>query len=192
MFNKILYLIRKIVEIIMNLNIFLTGKSGCGKSTMINKILDSLSIEYSGYRTLSYYINGQDKGFYIIGYEDVEGNYSPISIKIGEKKCCGIKETFEIVGSEILRKSRENSNIKLILMDEIGVLESDALKFKEEIIKCLNSDHLVIGVIKKKDSEFLNYIKFNKGNIIIDIEDKSNGERELIINKIITMIKNNI
>ena len=77
-------------------------------------------------------------------------------------------------------------------MDEIGVLESDALKFKEEIIKCLNSDYLVIGVIKKKDSEFLNYIKFNKGNIIIDIEDKSNGERELIINKIITMIKNNI
>lgn len=77
-------------------------------------------------------------------------------------------------------------------MDEIGVLERDASKFKEEIIKCLNSDQLVIGVIKKKDNEFLNYIKFNKGNIIIDIEDKSNYERKLIINKIITMIKNNI
>lgn len=58
MFSKILYLIRKIVEIVMNLNIFLTGASGCGKSTMINKILDSLSIKYSGYRTLHYYING--------------------------------------------------------------------------------------------------------------------------------------
>lgn len=176
----------------MSLNIFLTGTSGCGKSTMINNILDILNIKYSGYRTLHYYINGKDKGFYINGYEDVEGNYSPISVKIGDKKCCGIKETFEIVGSEILRKSRENSSVKLILMDEIGVLESDAPKFKEEIIKCLNSNHLVIGVIKKKDSEFLNYIRFNKGNIIIDIENKSNEERELIIDKIITIIKSNI
>lgn len=176
----------------MNLNIFLTGESGCGKSTMINLILDSLNIRYSGYRTLHYYINGQDKGFYINGYEEVEGNYSPISIKIGENKCFGIKETFEIVGSEILRKSRENYNTKLILMDEIGVLENDASKFKDEIIKCINSDHVVIGVIKKKDSEFLNCIRLNKGNIIIDIEDKSNDERELIINKIITIIKNNI
>lgn len=166
-------------------NILLTGESGCGKSTLINKILDTLNINYSGYRTLHYFINGVDRGFYLHGYVETEGNFSPISVKIGEKRCYAITETFNFVGTEILRKSRKCINSDIILLDEIGVLENKAENFKREIFKTLDDDKLVLGVIKKKQSDFLEQILDREDSLVIDIEDLSNVELEEVYKKIL-------
>lgn len=171
-------------------NIFLTGISGCGKSTLINKILDTLNIKYSGYRTKPYFIKDLNKGFYMEGYIKAKNNFSPISVKFENKKPIPILETFEVLGCEILRKSIKYSNTKLILMDEIGVLEDSALEFKKEIINCLESKKIVLGVIKKKDNDFLNYLKNRKDIIVFDIENKSNKQLEDIYFYILEEIKN--
>lgn len=171
-------------------NIFLTGISGCGKSTLINKILNTLNIEYSGYRTKPYCIKDLSKGFYMEGYIESKNNFSPISIKFEGEKPIPIVETFEILGCEILRNSISDLNTRLILMDEIGVLEDKALNFKKEIINCLKCEKLVLGVIKKKNNDFLNYLRETKDVTILDIEDKSNEALRDIYFYIINEIKN--
>lgn len=172
----------------MRKNIFLTGKSGCGKSTLLNKILDSLNIKYSGYRTLPYYINDKFKGFYIHGYVDYEYNFSPISIKVGDRKSIGIKETFQNTGYEILKRSRTSEENNLILMDEIGIFEEEAINFKREIIKSLECEKNVLGVIKKKENTFLKEISERSDVLVIDIEDKTSLEVEEIKCKIIKIL----
>lgn len=171
-------------------NIFLTGISGCGKTTLINKILDDLNIKYSGYRTKPYYIKDLNKGFYMEGYIKSTNNFSPISIKFENKKPIPILETFEVLGCEILRESINDLNSKLILMDEIGVLEDKALNFKKEIIRSIESQKIVLGVIKKKDNEFLNYLKERKDIVVFDIENITNKQLEGIYFYIINEIKN--
>lgn len=171
-------------------NIFLTGISGCGKTTLINKILDDLNIKYSGYRTKPYYIKDLNKGFYMEGYIKSTNNFSPISIKFENKKPIPILETFEVLGCEILRESINDLNLKLILMDEIGVLEDKALNFKNEIIRSIESQKIVLGVIKKKDNEFLNYLKERKDIVVFDIENTTNKQLEEIYFYIINEIKN--
>ncbi len=171
-------------------NIFLTGISGCGKTTLINKILDDLNIKYSGYRTKPYYIKDLNKGFYMEGYIKSTNNFSPISIKFENKKPIPILETFEVLGCEILRESINDLNSKLILMDEIGVLEDKALNFKKEIIRSIESQKIVLGVIKKKDNEFLNYLKERKDIVVFDIENTTNKQLEEIYFYIINEIKN--
>ena len=171
-------------------NIFLTGISGCGKTTLINKILDDLNIKYSGYRTKPYYIKDLNKGFYMEGYIKSTNNFSPISIKFENKKPIPILETFEVLGCEILRESINDLNLKLILMDEIGVLEDKALNFKKEIIRSIESQKIVLGVIKKKDNEFLNYLKERKDIVVFDIENTTNKQLEEIYFYIINEIKN--
>lgn len=171
-------------------NIFLTGISGCGKTTLINKILDDLNIKYSGYRTKPYYIKDLNKGFYMEGYIKSTNNFSPISIKFENKKPIPILETFEVLGCEILRESINDLNSKLILMDEIGVLEDKALNFKNEIIRSIESQKIVLGVIKKKDNEFLNYLKERKDIVVFDIENTTNKQLEEIYFYIINEIKN--
>ncbi|WP_024615518.1 nucleoside-triphosphatase [Clostridium sp. Ade.TY] len=170
-------------------NIFLTGISGCGKTTLINKILDDLNIKYSGYRTKPYYIKDLNKGFYMEGYIKSTNNFSPISIKFENKKPIPILETFEVLGCEILRESINDLNSKLILMDEIGVLEDKALNFKNEIIRSIESQKIVLGVIKKKDNEFLNYLKERKDIVVFDIENTTNKQLEEIYFYIINEIK---
>ncbi|MGL4572567.1 MAG: nucleoside-triphosphatase [Clostridium sp.] len=164
-------------------NILITGKRNCGKSTLINNILENINLKHSGYRTLPYYINGYMQGYYIHGYvEELERKnlYSPISIKVSNNKCIRITETFNILGTYILRTSRKNINSTLILLDEIGFLEDESEEFKVEIHNCLSSKKFCLGVLKDKDSEFLNSIKFRNDTLIINIEEISYEDRKII------------
>jgi nucleoside-triphosphatase len=170
-------------------NVFLTGSIKCGKSTLINSILQKLNISYSGYRTLPYYINDMQQGFYIQGYIENENICKPISVKIEDYKMIPIIETFEIVGVNILKKSIESLNSKIVLLDEIGYLEREAYKFKDEIIKCLDSNKFVIGVLRKMDDKFLNYIKDRKDTLVIDIENIDYEFRGEICNNIMDIFK---
>lgn len=173
-------------------NILLTGKRNCGKSTLINKILDHMGIEYTGYRTLPYYINGYMQGYYLHGYiDEVEKGclYSPISIKISNNRCIRVTETFDTLGYLILKHSRKQKHCKLILLDEIGFLEDDSEKFKLEIKKCLDSEKFCLGVLKDKNSEFLNSIKLRTDTLIINIEDISYNDRKIIQDDIENYIK---
>lgn len=170
-------------------NIFLTGKKRSGKSTMINNILNELDINYSGYRTLPYYINNEARGFYLNGYVDCVGNNSPISIKIGEEKCIPIIESFDVVGASILEKSIECSNTKLILLDEIGRLESNAYTFKKRIVEALDSEKVVLGVLQKAENEFLIDIIKREDTVVFDIDNLTNYEINEVNKMILDIIK---
>jgi nucleoside-triphosphatase len=170
-------------------NIFLTGAIKCGKSTLVNKILEKLNLSYSGYRTLPYFIKDLHQGFYIEGYIENENICKPISVKIEGYKMVPIRETFEIIGVDILKTSIESLNSKIILLDEIGFLEREAYDFKKEIVNCLDSNKFVIGVVRKMEDEFFDYIKDRKDTLIIDIENIDYEFRGEICNNIIDLFK---
>ena len=78
------------------------------------------------------------------------------------------------MGVSIL-ESALNSNSELILIDELGFFENDAEGFKSKIKEVIESDMRTIGVLKKKDTEFLNFIKSRADVMIIEV-DKVNRE----------------
>ena len=168
-------------------NIFLTGAIKCGKSTLVNKILEELNLSYSGYRTLPYFINDLHQGFYIESC--IENICKPISVKIEGYKMIPILEAFEIIGVDILKRSIDSLNSKIILLDEIGFLEKEAYRFKDEIKKCLDSQKFVIGVLRKMEDEFFDYIKERKDTLVIDIENIDYEFRGEICNNIINLCK---
>ncbi|WP_315078473.1 nucleoside-triphosphatase [uncultured Clostridium sp.] len=170
-------------------NILITGRIQCGKSTLINKILNELTIAYSGYRTLPYYKNKEKDGYYIEGVNLKSKLKDKISVNASSQKCIALVDGFDITGVEILKMSIEDEVSKIILLDEIGVLEKSSLKFIEEIHNCLDSDKLVIGVLKKKDDEFLNRISEREDTFIVDIENSTEEERRIMKKQIIEYIE---
>ena len=81
---------------------------------------------------------------------------------IGYKNVEPCNDVFENYGVFLLEKSLETDVI--IIMDEIGTIEKNAVDFKNKIMECLDdSKHLVIASIRDEDEEFLNAIK-NHGN----------------------------
>jgi nucleoside-triphosphatase THEP1 len=147
-------------------NIFLTGEVHIGKSTAINKFLEKYNpstISISGFKTKPYYENGFLSGYYIESQIqpmicNVSENLVGINADAYKRKCCyGIPEVFDCKGVEILRESLKIPN-SFILMDELGFFERDALKFRSQVHKVLDSKHKVLGVLKEKTNDFLSSI----------------------------------
>lgn len=137
-----------------------------GKSTAISKFLEGYLHESSiitGFKTKPFYESGALKGYYIESQipgdnTTILENVVGINGDFDKGQCCyGITEVFEKRGTEILRQSLEISN-SIILMDELGFFEKDAEKFKKQVHRALDSEHMVLGVLKEKRNSFLDSI----------------------------------
>lgn len=165
-------------------NLFLTAPSGTGKSTVIKKVLYELNISIGGFQVERCLDNESNIYFDMISFKDKKRNNI-----IG--KCAKFKNpipnlyTFETKGVEILNTSLENSD--LIVLDEVGFLEENAEFFKSSIRKVLDSNKIVLGVLKEFDSPFLNELRNRRDISIIKI---TLDNRNYIANHILDILKN--
>ena len=144
-------------------NIFITGEKQIGKSTLLNKLIAEMQLSVSGFRTLPYRIENERMGFYFKGLVETDRyrNNMPISIQTSSVSCIPITETFETLGTHVLRESIEGS-ASIILMDELGRLERMATKFNQEINQVLESDKMVIGVLQQAEVPWMYLCKLKK------------------------------
>ncbi|MGI6011075.1 MAG: molybdopterin-guanine dinucleotide biosynthesis protein B [Ruminococcus sp.] len=140
-------------------HIFLTGKKQAGKSTILKRALKEKGKEVCGYYTLPYEINGVRKGFYLHSIKEMEEfeNDSPISVRAGKHQSYPLTETFETLGTAVLRGALQSD--EWMIADEVGKLERDAVSFQQAFFQCLDQKSLVLGVLQDTDTPFVNAIK---------------------------------
>ncbi|MGB9695327.1 MAG: nucleoside-triphosphatase, partial [Caldisericaceae bacterium] len=66
-------------------------------------------------------------------------------------------EGFETVGVQSLEDA-VNNNVRVVVMDELGFLESEAFNFKDKVFDVLKSEKAVIGCIKLERNAFLDKV----------------------------------
>ncbi len=149
-------------------NVFITGEKQIGKSTLINRLIEEMQLQVSGFTTLPYEIENQRMGFYLKGLVETEEyrNHMPISIQTSKISCTPITETFESLGVEVLKKSLEDSN-PIILMDELGRLERMATRFNHQVCQVLDSNKMVLGVLQQVQVPLLETIKQRQDTLIL-------------------------
>ncbi|EJE7233471.1 MAG: nucleoside-triphosphatase [Clostridium sp.] len=163
-------------------NLFLTAPSGTGKSTIIEKILCRLNVSIGGFQVKRYLNKKREMCFDMISLMDKKSN-NIIGECMENKKTLPNLYTFENKGVEILNTSLTNSD--LIILDEIGFLEEKAEKFKSSVRNILNSDKVVLGVLKEFDSPFLNEIRSRKDITLLNVTLKN---RDYITNHILNIL----
>lgn len=142
------------------MHIFLTGEIQVGKSTVIAKTLAGLSIVKGGFKT--YFVPDRGSADRLLYMNSAR---EPDVFKVENSGACFRKfylplfytEKFDSWGVELIRSAKANAN--LILMDECGDFESNAFKFQNEIIKTLDGNQLVFGVIKLASRGWTDIIK---------------------------------
>jgi len=151
----------------MRNNIFLTGDLQVGKSTIIDRVVDSLQVSIGGFKTHRYYKQGQLVGFYMISLNnDSKNKEQPFVGYCDNLSWTAVPDTFDHFGVSILEECLEQKP-NLIIMDELGFFETEAYKFQKTVKKCLSSEIPVLGVLKKADTVFLNSIKERKDLILL-------------------------
>lgn len=133
------------------MNIFITGNPRCGKSTLVQKILDKISDKnLSGFITPEIREQGERQGFKII---DLASRKEEILASINIKRGPSVSryrvniEGIDTIMDKFL-ESYEDS--KYVIIDEIGMMEFYSRKFRETIQMVLNSDKIVIATLSRK------------------------------------------
>ena len=169
------------------MHIFLNGDVQIGKSTIINKVIEKLNIPYKGFMT--YGADYKDDGSSVV-YISPADNLNDKTIAAlrygsGHLKMKVNKEAFEIKGVEILKESL-NSDIDLVLMDEIGFMESNFDGFKNAVRSLLDSDKNILGVVRNKDTEFLNEIRNHASVQVVEV---NKGNRNDLPETLVNMLR---
>jgi len=139
----------------MAVHILICGERGVGKSTLIRQLLDTCPLPRWGFLTRR--LQADESGFHPV-YIFPAGEdplYTPENL-IG--KCDSrIHNTnldiFNTLGVEYIRQARPGG---VIVMDELGFLESGAEKFTAAVLDALNGDIPVLAAVKNRpDIPFL-------------------------------------
>ncbi len=152
-------------------HIFLTGEIQIGKSTVIRKTLARLKLKYGGFCTFfgpdraspnhKLYISEASLPHY---YEDenaiafLRHNYRPEVYS----------ERFDRLGSTYIKEARENAQI--IIMDECGNLENKATVFQNEILRALDGDIPILGMVKLSAAGWVDNIRSHPKVTIITVD----------------------
>jgi len=163
-------------------NIFITGPPGCGKTTLIKEILKELKIPTKGFFTEEIRRDGERIGFKILTLSKKEGI-------LAEK---GLKSSYKVSKYGVLLKNLEEIGIKeieeglkgnfLIVVDEIGKMELFSNKFRDAILKALDSENKVLGTIMLQENPFCDKIKQRKDTRVFYLtrENKEKVKKEIL------------
>lgn len=153
-------------------NIFLTGEVGVGKSTVIRKALKLLApIVCGGFYTVS--TKCANQGDMLDVYIEKAWENTPhdlahlVGTRTGTGRFASYPQAFDNAGVKIL--SSTPIDAAFIIMDELGVMESDAELFKNTVLNMLDGPLPILGVIKNKQSDFLNKIRSHQRSVIIEV-----------------------
>jgi len=157
-------------------NIFITGKPGSGKTTLIKEVLKELNIRSSGFYTEEIRNDkGIRQGFKIVSLDGKEGILAHLDFKsefvVGRYKVNLVD--LENIGVKSILDGLENK--LLIVIDEIGKMELFSNQFKNAVLAAIESKSKVLGTIKFTRDPFTEKIRQRKDTLIIDLdkEDKT-------------------
>ena len=143
------------------MNVFLTGESHVGKSSLINRALATRpDLRLGGFRTLALRepLPGAIGGVYMLDASQTQadcGLANRVGMRWRDRSPEGFPAMFDALGVRLL----DPSSADLLPMDELGFLERDARRFQAAVFRALDSQTPVLGALRAQATPFLNAIR---------------------------------
>lgn len=154
-------------------NILITGAPGVGKTTLIQKIAEALkTLHPVGFYTQEIRHGGIRKGFEWISLEGRREILAHMDFKTSYRVG---RYNVDIKGFESLLSSIPFfiPTVSIIIIDEIGKMECFSERFREILIRALNSEKWVIATISLKGSGWIEEIKRRKDIRLFEITQRN-------------------
>ena len=153
-------------------NILFTGLPGCGKSTIIEKVVQRINRPSTGFFTREIRNRGRRVGFSITTLDGKHGKLAHIDIRsrirVG-RYGVNLQDINKIAVPSLIP---ENENV-IVVVDEIGKMECFSSLFRQILIKILDSTNTVVGSISLKGDAFIDAIKRRPDTLLISVSEKN-------------------
>jgi len=140
------------------MNIFLTGQVQVGKSTVLNRLIQTNRLTVCGFRTK------KAKG--AVKVLSADGKTAYICALERQGRMISVPFGFERAARTFLEADPSKD---FYLMDELGILERNAPLFRQQIMAVLDSGMPVLGVLKKKEDAFLRAVAERPDSRVIEV-----------------------
>jgi nucleoside-triphosphatase THEP1 len=165
------FLQRPLCSTVEKKNLLFTGEPGCGKSTLIEKIVKGLSVPARGFFTREMREGGRRTGFSIT---TLDGKHGILARKglVSKKRVGGYGVCIEDI-ERILIPSMVPVEDELIVIDEIGRMECCSPLFRETLLTVLESENRVVGSIALHGGSFIEEIRRRNDVEIVRVTEQN-------------------
>lgn len=164
-------------------NLFLMGRPGIGKTTIIQKVVNQLhGIKAAGFFTEE--IRGQDGTRTGFSVQTLEGKKEMLaqagltsSVYVGKYgvNLEVIENTINPVIEDALKSAR------ILIIDEIGKMETASGRFRQLVERALDSDLKVIATIPSYKLSFVDELKKRSDVVIVEVTSGNRDEWPRVI-----------
>ena len=159
-------------------HLLICGAVGVGKTTLVRRLLAHSKRPLFGFSTLRLAQAGEDglRPVYMypaaLGESERENGEENLLARCSREKKLVRSEVFDTLGVRLLHAERGG----IVLMDELGFLESDALAFQHAVLAALDADTPVAAVVKAQDTPFLARVKTHENAALYTVTAQNRDE----------------
>ena len=166
--------------------ILLTGRPGCGKTTLIKRVVNNLPRGAGGFYTEEIRDGGTRAGFKIVTLKGEEAVFAHIDFKtphhVGKY---GLDlSALERIAVDAIRQAIQAR--RLVVIDEIGPMEIRSPIFRDAVNEALDSEVLVLATIFARPLLFTEAIKSRPNVTLIEVRPDN---REQLVSELSDRIR---
>jgi len=149
--------------------VLLTGRPGCGKTTLVRRVVKELAQSAGGFYTEEIRERGLRRGFKIVTLDGKEGVFAHVNFKTHQRlgKYGLDLSPLETISIEAVRKAIREREVTVI--DEIGPMEIRSAIFRDVVNEAFNSRAPLLGTITARPFPFTDAIKKRRDVTLIEI-----------------------
>ena len=140
--------------------LLVTGRPGCGKTTLVERLLVRLKdVKAGGFFTREIREKGERKGFRIITLDKREGLLAHVDHKGGltvGKYAVNVEDLEKVGVDSILRAIKESD---LVVIDEIGKMELFSNLFREAVEMAVRGEKPLVATVPAEGVPFVEELK---------------------------------
>jgi nucleoside-triphosphatase len=166
-------------------NILITGPPRCGKSTLIEAVIEGIEGPVTGFFTREMREGGQRVGFSVNTLDGREGILAHKSMrsryKVG-RYGVNLKDIEDIAVPALIPSERK----EIIVIDEIGKMECFSALFRGTLIEVLESPNRVLGSIALRGDAFIEAIKRREDVMVVEVTIRDRG---VLVNQLLDTLR---
>ena len=164
----------------------LTGRPGCGKTTLIKRIVNKLALPAGGFYTEEIRERGQRVGFKIVTLDGKEAGFARVDFKTPERLGkyglnLSALETIAVAALRAAVRARQ-----LVVIDEIGPMEIRSSSFRDAVNEALDSGAQILATIVARSLPFTDAIKKCADVTVIEVRPDN---REQLFSELSNQLK---
>jgi len=145
----------------MKKNVLVTGRPGCGKTTLIEKIATGVGLPAAGFLTREIRERGKRVGFLVETFDGKKGTLAHVNIQ-SQVSVGKYGVDLKVIEAMAVPSFLTGSADVLVVVDEIGKMECYSPLFRQAVISVLDSPNPVLASIAERGDLFMEGIKSRK------------------------------